>query len=650
MEILKVFGSTNLNITSLQVIRKDCDELFDSKLVLGFEDGSIEIFNNFNDESSNKYKLHRKKITSIEYFKDNKVLIGSLDGSFSTLDLDIYTEKITHINSSICKAFYNNNLIFCACNDRTVRIFDNLKLIDQIVFKDFIKDIFIKGEELFVILNSGQALLVDYKTKVERVFSEFKKFRNLVVNLNYLLIHCSRKVFIYEIGKTFKFIRSIDTDENIRRVDICNNSGRIVMFGKNNSVEMEDSGKQMNFFHKNEIIDIKVINDEVFTLSKDKLLIWSFNKDELFITTKIDLVGGICFVVVGDEIVIGTDSNLISINRNSFDKNILLENKIYSLAVNKNHIAVCSKEIIFYNFEWKEVNRLTPKDTVTYSSFYGTNLFAFSCMDSKIYVYSYPNLDLKFTLYGHSLPIRSFKFSPDGTLLTSCGADKLIKVWGMDFGECRKTFIGDSLNVEYVDDELFLYYNDGIIYNRKFSKLRKYKSYERGLIAVNDDFMIFTTNQGLAYYSIDEAGLIEGEEDDDEFDKVILKEGLIIDLKGYERFVGYLENIEENSNILKGEFYNFLVGLDLLEVLNYISLLDVISIKIILKELEENIDVNIIFNTRVFIKLYEYHEEIVKSYENYEQIKIGLIECVGKIRNKTGELCFKTKMFTNFIE
>lgn len=48
---------------------------------------------------------------------------------------------------------------------------------------------------------------------------------------------------------------------------------------------------------------------------------------------------------------------------------------------------------------------------------------------------------LKFfvSLYGHKLPVLSMDISSDGALLASGSGDKNVKIWGMDFGDCRKS-------------------------------------------------------------------------------------------------------------------------------------------------------------------------------------------------------------------
>jgi U3 small nucleolar RNA-associated protein 12 len=48
---------------------------------------------------------------------------------------------------------------------------------------------------------------------------------------------------------------------------------------------------------------------------------------------------------------------------------------------------------------------------------------------------------LKFfvSLYGHKLPVLTMDISSDGALLASGSADKNLKIWGMDFGDCHRS-------------------------------------------------------------------------------------------------------------------------------------------------------------------------------------------------------------------
>lgn len=78
---------------------------------------------------------------------------------------------------------------------------------------------------------------------------------------------------------------------------------------------------------------------------------------------------------------------------------------------------------------------------------------------------SYPQVfftdSLKFflSLYGHKLPVLTMDISSDGTLLVSGSADKNIKIWGLDFGDCHKSLFAHqdavtqvSCAVEYMQE------------------------------------------------------------------------------------------------------------------------------------------------------------------------------------------------------
>ena len=51
------------------------------------------------------------------------------------------------------------------------------------------------------------------------------------------------------------------------------------------------------------------------------------------------------------------------------------------------------------------------------------------------------------SLYGHRLPVLTLDVSTDGTLLVTGSADKNVKIWGLDFGDCHKSMFAHQDNV-----------------------------------------------------------------------------------------------------------------------------------------------------------------------------------------------------------
>ncbi len=67
-----------------------------------------------------------------------------------------------------------------------------------------------------------------------------------------------------------------------------------------------------------------------------------------------------------------------------------------------------------------------------------------STLDSQIKVFFDDSLKFFLSLYGHSLPALAIDASDDDTILASGGADKSIKIWGLDFGDTHRTLYGHS--------------------------------------------------------------------------------------------------------------------------------------------------------------------------------------------------------------
>jgi U3 small nucleolar RNA-associated protein 12 len=84
---------------------------------------------------------------------------------------------------------------------------------------------------------------------------------------------------------------------------------------------------------------------------------------------------------------------------------------------------------------------------VRYSHLSSKRMVFVSTLDCTIKVFFDDSLKLFLSLYGHKLPALAVDASDDDVLLASSGADKTIKIWGLDFGDTHRTLHGHADSV-----------------------------------------------------------------------------------------------------------------------------------------------------------------------------------------------------------
>ena len=77
-------------------------------------------------------------------------------------------------------------------------------------------------------------------------------------------------------------------------------------------------------------------------------------------------------------------------------------------------------------------------------------LIAVALLDSTIKLFFTDTLKFFLSLYGHKLPVLSMDISSDSSLLVSGAADKNIKIWGLDFGDCHRSLFAHADSVMQV--------------------------------------------------------------------------------------------------------------------------------------------------------------------------------------------------------
>ncbi|KAJ1389972.1 WD40-repeat-containing domain protein, partial [Ochromonadaceae sp. CCMP2298] len=77
-------------------------------------------------------------------------------------------------------------------------------------------------------------------------------------------------------------------------------------------------------------------------------------------------------------------------------------------------------------------------------------LVAVGLLDSTVRLYYDDSLKFFLSLYGHKLPIMCLDISYDCSILVSGSADKTVKIWGLDFGDCHRSLIAHEDSVTSV--------------------------------------------------------------------------------------------------------------------------------------------------------------------------------------------------------
>jgi U3 small nucleolar RNA-associated protein 12 len=174
-----------------------------------------------------------------------------------------------------------------------------------------------------------------------------------------------------------------------------------------------------------------------------------------------------CSFLPGDKIVVvGTktgDLELFDVASATMLETVKAhEGAIWTLQVHPDGRSVVSgsadKCAKFWNFEVVQENipgtkRTTPRlklvhtrtlkvadDILSLKFSPDSRLLAVALLDNTVKVFFNDSLKLFLNLYGHKLPVLNMDISFDSKLIVTCSADKNVRLWGLDFGDCHKAF------------------------------------------------------------------------------------------------------------------------------------------------------------------------------------------------------------------
>ncbi|XP_028412529.1 WD repeat-containing protein 3-like [Dendronephthya gigantea] len=261
-----------------------------------------------------------------------------------------------------------------------------------------------------------------------------------------------------------------------------NDGLKILLLLQNNSIElyhMAENQEENNVFsiktpgHRSDVRTLSFNSDGscILSGSTESVKVWNRTTQKCIRT----MSSGYClssFFVPGDRhVVVGTKAGKIQI----FDisSGALLESvdahegAVWSLAIAPDKTLFVSgsgdKDVKFWEFDLIadenysktskrlsicHVRTLKMTDDVLSVKFSPNQKFiAVALLDFTIKVFFSDTLKFFLSLYGHKLPVVSMDISSDCVLLVSGGADKNIKIWGLDFGDCRKSIFAHDDSV-----------------------------------------------------------------------------------------------------------------------------------------------------------------------------------------------------------
>ena len=77
-------------------------------------------------------------------------------------------------------------------------------------------------------------------------------------------------------------------------------------------------------------------------------------------------------------------------------------------------------------------------------------LLAVALLDNTVKIFFSDSLTLFLNLYGHKLPVLSLDISYDSKMIVTCSADKNVRLWGLDFGDCHKALFAHQDSITQV--------------------------------------------------------------------------------------------------------------------------------------------------------------------------------------------------------
>ncbi|KAK6090451.1 hypothetical protein P3W45_000548 [Vairimorpha bombi] len=632
----------------------------DGLIFIGYSSGLIQIYKlNGDFDAVLEYRIHIKRVLSIVY-TNNEVISVSSDGLI--IKYNILTEEYEKIlQTHPADAFdFKFNAYAIGTTDCTLTILKDEKQ-HSVILNNRLKYLFILSESSFLLVFRDNDIKI-YNSDTERYNSckKIKKIRSVKLIGNKFYILSDKKIYCYDIKcekDVFSLVELSLNDTKSSYIDFDLFGEEFAFVTKDNSLTRNKHNIQ---YHKEEINTLlKDYNERICSFSKDKLIIWTVFENRLVYYNTIEVDNGISFIIFDKWYVIGTKKEILFYNINDLKIHKTIEIKEagsvnLSMTINESSLdkskdfdlflaIAVNQKVFFYNKNLEIYDTLELQDFVSSIKIYNGTIFI-GMLNSKVYLYNLEK-ELIRTLYGHSLPVVNITVTDK--LVYTIGLDKMLKIWGLDFGDCRKSIIvNESKNIAIVCDNLFLVGSGVLKYYNVFKLYYEKKHADCNLLFLDNDFLIGASENTINFFEIDKYELEKMNEDSDDSEIMEINTNNVINMTKYEEFLNILDEVSDGTtSFLDEKFGRLIREISLGDLDSYLVLLSASQIDSLVSLLFK-CD-NLVVVGRIFVGLMKIHNDVITGNKKCNKLRNKLIEQVGEFRDRLGKNTYKIILRTS---
>lgn len=468
--------------------------ILDLQIVLGLANGSVVVLDTSGEEVSG-YRVHRKKVLGISRH-------GSVCVSHTNNELAIYDSNVeavlldTTLSLPIRAVCVTSDAVYTGHEQGILHSFPLSAALKGIAEKEARSvsslDIlgFVAGaQSIFAIFSDGLLNLdTDEKQKLNH------KIRGA---------HSHGPRSVLKTGKNKYCLISIENKKALESAPVraagpvCHavpvSSGVLLLYA-DNTLSMHEGAEDQGTVSagRDNLVGIAASDNMIVGATQKEARVFAKIRpdgttDYLDISTVIFEEPDTIYSLHADEkhIYFGTGSGIVRV-KNSRGEDVgsmrVSESPVLSLHRTNRVLAVATQNRVLLQFEGNGgFEEIDCPDEVLCVKLTGGGCVLAALADSTVKVYKIDGEHI-LTLYGHALPVVAIEVCAETGLVYTLGADKLVKIWSLQFGDCRKTLRpGEPLGILLQENTLLVSTSNGLVYyHRKTLQPVKTVAYTTG--------------------------------------------------------------------------------------------------------------------------------------------------------------------------